>query len=189
MKRAHIVVDMLYDFIDGSLACLNAENAIEKSIGYINSNKDQMVVYVADSHPENHCSFRNYGGIWPSHCVKGTKGAKIHEGFYTKVEDSSSRPGEDNILRKGEDFHNEQYSGFEAKSADGHTLGEFLKKNDVHDVVISGITTEYCVNETTKDLLKSGFKVSLLLDGLSYITPESHLKTVEELKKLGAQII
>ncbi|GAB1473330.1 hypothetical protein MASR2M69_07710 [Bacteroidota bacterium] len=84
MKRAHIVVDMLYDFIDGSLACLNAENAVEKSIGYINSNKDQMVVYVADSHPENHCSFRNYGGIWPSHCVKGTKAQKFTKVFIQK---------------------------------------------------------------------------------------------------------
>jgi len=189
VKRAHIVVDMLYDFIDGSLACLNAEKAVEESLRYINSNKDQIVIYVADSHPENHCSFRNYGGIWPSHCVKGTKGAMIHESFYSKIVNPGSRPNEENTLRKGEDFHNEQYSGFQAKSGNGLTLGEYLNGIGVKDVVISGITTEYCVNETTRDLLKTGFHVSLLSAGLSYITPETHLKTIEELKKLGARII
>jgi nicotinamidase-related amidase len=189
VSTVHIVVDMLYDFIDGSLACLNAENAIIKSIEFINSNKNHKVIYVADSHPANHCSFRDYGGIWPAHCVKGTRGEKIHEKFYTLIEDLSSRPADDNILRKGEDFHHEQYSGFEAKSDDNHTLGEYLRNLGAEDIIISGITTEYCVNETTRDLLRSGFRVSLILDGLSYITPESHRETIEELKKLGAKVI
>ena len=30
-----IVVDMLYDFIDGSLACANAENAVENTLDFI----------------------------------------------------------------------------------------------------------------------------------------------------------
>ena len=31
-NSALVVVDMLYDFIDGSLACLNAENAVKETL-------------------------------------------------------------------------------------------------------------------------------------------------------------
>ena len=34
-NRALIVVDMLYDFIDGSLACQEAEKAISATLAYI----------------------------------------------------------------------------------------------------------------------------------------------------------
>ena len=36
-NSALVVVDMLYDFIDGSLACQNAENAVRETLKYIDS--------------------------------------------------------------------------------------------------------------------------------------------------------
>ncbi len=185
MNTAHIVVDMLYDFIDGTLACRNAENAVQKSIGYINLHKDQKVIYIADSHPANHCSFKEFGGIWPAHCVKSTKGGEIHKKFFSIVENIHSRPSDENILKKGEDPLQEQYSGFEAKSYEGVTLFDYLKNLNINSVVISGIATEYCVKQTALDLLKAGFNISLLTEGLGYITEEGHAETIDVLKQLG----
>jgi len=33
-----------------------------------------VIVYTRDWHPENHLSFKAYGGIWPPHCVQWTPG-------------------------------------------------------------------------------------------------------------------
>ena len=34
-SQALVIVDMLYDFIDGSLACANAENAVKETLRFI----------------------------------------------------------------------------------------------------------------------------------------------------------
>ena len=188
-KIAHLVVDMLYDFIDGSLACQNSVSAVKKCIEYINENPAQIVVYIADSHPRNHCSFIENGGIWPPHCIVGTKGHQVHEDFYKKVIRPENRPNKLNILRKGENPAMEQYSGFEAKSRFAVKLGEYLVSEGVSDVVISGIATEYCVKETTGDLLEAGFKVYVLEGALSYVDEKGHLETIKTLKERGVVFI
>ncbi len=34
-----------------------------------------------DWHPPNHCSFKPYGGLWPPHCVAGSRGAAFTPGL------------------------------------------------------------------------------------------------------------
>lgn len=179
-KVCHIVVDMLYDFIDGTLACQNGENAVEQAIKYINSHPEQEVLYVCDSHPSNHCSFREQGGIWPPHCVAGTRGGSIHEAFFNDIEDESSRPNERNIFLKGYDKNLEQYSGFEARNI----FGEELKSKLSSSVVLSGIATEYCVTETTNDLLRNNFNVKINENALAWVTEEGHTFALENFRKL-----
>ena len=101
-NTTHIVVDMLYDFINGSLACKNTEKAIDETIKYINKNPKEKVLYVCDHHPIDHCSFTENGGVWPTHCVEGTLGGQIHEDFYKKIENTSNRPSSNNIFLRSE---------------------------------------------------------------------------------------
>lgn len=188
-KKTHLVVDMLYDFIEGSLACENALSAVENSVQHINSNRDQSVLYIADSHPSNHCSFVENGGVWPPHCVQGTRGAEIHSHFYNNIDEEFSKPNENNIFLKGCDSTKEQYSGFEAFKKDGKSISEFLRGEDAKEIIISGIATEYCVKETVKDLLREGFKVTVIQDALAYVTKEGSVAAIKELMRLGATII
>ena len=44
-NSALVVVDMLYDFIDGSLACANAENAVKATLGFIDSQTKGTIKY------------------------------------------------------------------------------------------------------------------------------------------------
>ena len=175
----HIVVDMLYDFIDGSMACGNAENAVAEVIKYINAHPDEKVVYVCDSHPADHSSFINEGGIWPSHCVQGTRGAEIHKSFYTDVINPANRPDENrNIFRKGRTRDEEQYSGFESVN-----INELLLKDCVgKDLIISGIATEYCVKNTLLEFLNAGSNIELLVNGLGYVDKNGHVETLKELE-------
>ena len=175
----HLVVDMLYDFIDGSLACGHSEEAVEEVVKYINEHPEQEVIYITDCHPANHSSFVEFGGIWPPHCVEGTRGGAIHESFYKKVENPANRPDPArNIFRKGCKQDEEQYSGFESVNSNGVALKDYANR----DVVISGIATEYCVYNTVSEFLKSGRNVELLLEGLGYVDYEGHKKTIKELR-------
>ena len=177
----HLVVDMLYDFIDGTLACGNAENAVHEVVKYINAHPDQKVIYITDYHPANHSSFAENGGIWPVHCVQGTHGGAIHEAFYTDVINPANRPDpERNIFRKGEQVDTEQYSGFESVGPDGRLLSQCVGK----DLVISGIATEYCVKNTLMEFLNAGHNIELLVSGLGYVDKKGHDETMKELEKL-----
>ncbi len=192
-RVTHIVVDMLYDFIDGSLACLNAEEAVRESVNYINTNPYQRVIYVCDSHPADHCSFVANGGIWPPHCVAGTRGGSVHTDYRQKVKNEDQRPSAKNIFIKGENSFAEQYSGYQAINKAGEKIGENIAatfKDGAKPVaVVSGIATEFCIRETVSDLLKEGFKVYVLKRGLGYVDFKNHTKTLKELKDKGANLI
>lgn len=185
---SHVVVDMLYDFIDGSLACLNAKEAVKKSAAYSDANPKHVVFYTCDSHPATHCSFKENGGEWPAHCVEGTKGARIHNA-YGKLANVKNRPdAARNIFFKGCDSAKEQYSGFDGVNVNRQTLGDALVEaagGEKGTVEVSGIATEFCIKETCLDLLKAGFKVVLLADALGYVNKENHFKTLQELQDKG----
>lgn len=183
--RTHIVVDMLNDFISGTMACQNAENAMIHSINYINTHPDDKVVYVCDTHPVNHCSFTGHGGQWPPHCVVNTSGGEIHLSYYTRVNDPNMRPHLMRIFRKGTDTGKEEYSGFNAARSDGTLLHKVLTKQ----VIVSGIATEFCVYETVKNLVEAEFDVQVLLEGLAYVNQKDHRAAIENMKSLGVKFI
>ena len=192
-NAALVVVDMQYDFIDGSLACQNADNAISQTLKFIDKHtKGQEgeeheildtfpILFTRDYHPADHLSFAGQGGTWPVHCVEGTHGAQIHEALSPYI-------CEELTFDKGCDKNKEQYSGFEGMNEAEQSLGEILELLDTEDVYVCGIATEYCVKNTCKDLLKAGFKVRLLKNCLAYVNHEDHLKALEEMGAEGIRI-
>ena len=192
-NNALVVVDMLYDFIDGSLACQNAENAVAQTLKHIDKQSSGQggeeheildmfpILFIRDHHPADHSSFKEYGGIWPSHCVAGTRGGEIHADLVPYV-------NEELTFDKGCDKTLEQYSGFDGVNNAGQTLGEVLDLLDTTDVYVCGIATEYCVRNTCEDLMKAGFKVHLLKDCIAYVDHDGHLKALEEMALEGIDI-
>ena len=189
-NSALVVVDMLNDFIDGSLACQNADNAVKKTLEFIDSQTKGQggedheildtfpILFTRDYHPADHASFTDNGGTWPSHCVSGTHGAEIHESL-------APYACEELTFDKGCDKTAEQYSGFEAQNNAEQSLGEILELLDTTDVYVCGIATEYCVRNTCEDLQKAGFKVHLLSECLAYVDAEGHKKALEEMSRNG----
>ena len=196
MKKdsATVVVDMLYDFIDGSLACIGGEEAVEETRKFLEKNLEgegdaaveildtKPVLFIRDHHPADHSSFKDFGGIWPAHCVAGTRGGEIHEKLLPFA-------NEDLTFDKGCDRAVEQYSGFDGRNPAGQPLGEVLSLMDIKTVYVCGIATEYCVRSTCEDLLKAGFKVQLLKDCLAYVNEEGHRKALEEMAAEGIELV
>ena len=192
-NSALIVVDMLYDFIDGSLACQNADQAVAETLKFIDAQTKGQggedheildtfpILFVRDHHPADHSSFKEQGGIWPSHCVAGTRGGEIHKALQPYV-------CEELTFDKGCDKAKEQYSGFEGENEAGQSLGEILELLDTDEIYVCGIATEYCVRNTCEDLLKAGFKVRLLKDCLAYVDHQGHLQALDEMAAKGISI-
>ena len=191
---ALVVVDMLYDFIDGTMACQGAEGAIEGTLKAIDrltadTEADESgihstypILFVRDHHPAHHCSFTEQGGPWPPHCVQNTHGAEVHESLQAYVK-------EDLTFFKGEDPAREQYSGFEGVNPAGQSLGEVLHLLEVKRVLVCGIATEYCVRNTAEDLLKDGFEVTVIQDALAWVDPQGHADALKAMAAEGIKLI
>ncbi len=128
-----------------------------------------------DWHPPDHSSFREQGGIWPVHCVRGTKGAEFHPDFHLP-------PGAV-VISKATDPKKEAYSAFE-----GTTLDERLREIGVRRLFIGGLATDYCVLHTIRDAVARGYAVCLLLDGIRAVNldPADGRRAEEEMIRLGA---
>ena len=159
MKRILLIVDPQNDFITGSLAVKGAKEKITKLSEYI---KDKGCIYdyictTLDSHPENHTSFKEYGGVWPKHCIVDTNGWNIPE----YLEDAMEFVGAGKKIyfgyyHKGTESDKEEYSIFD-NTDDGNTLytqiEDLLREDDIF-IDVCGIAGDVCVLETIKGLRK-----------------------------------
>jgi nicotinamidase-related amidase len=183
MEKAIVVVDEIYGFLPGgALACEHSLEAVAATKALLERNKGRIpVLFICDHHPANHCSFVEQGGPWPPHCVAGTREGEIHDDLKPFVQ-------EELTFYKGCDPAQEQYSGFEGRNAAGQSLGEVLQLLGTEAVYVVGIATEYCVRNTAEDLLKAGFKVTVLEDCLGWVDAEGHKNTLPELAREGIRI-
>lgn len=183
METAIVVVDEIYDFITGgSMACIHSEESVAATVENIRRHPEVPVLFVCDHHPANHCSFKEQGGPWPSHCVQGTHGAEIAKELLPFVR-------EELVFYKGCDPAIEQYSGFDGRNEAGQSLAEVLELLGTELVFVTGIATEFCVKETSEDLLKAGFKVSVLKDCLGWVDQDGHEKSLPLLEAEGIRVI
>lgn len=153
MKNILLIVDPQNDFISGSLAVENAEEKMLKLSNYLNekgSNYDKIYVTM-DSHPENHCSFKENGGIWPKHCITNTPSWEIFDHLNKILNDLENVE----YYHKGTEENKEEYSIFE-NNLDGVTLLNNIKNIIEKDfdtfIDVCGIAGDYCVLETIKGL-------------------------------------
>lgn len=167
---ALIVVDVQNDFADpeGSLFVSGAPRVL----GFIN---DQLqaaragkspIVRSQDWHPESTPHFAKDGGIWPVHCVAGTWGAQFHPGLLELG----------TIIRKGVGGE-DGYSAFSVRDPESGEitptgLDSILTDAGVTNVVVVGLATDYCVNETALDALRYGFGCTVLADGVASVNLE-----------------
>ena len=154
MKNILLIVDPQNDFITGSLAVKEAKEKMMKLADYINGDHPSYdyVCVTMDTHPENHSSFKEHGGIWPAHCVYDTNGGNLPEYLNEAVENANFV----SCYHKGTETDKEEYSIFD-NERDGfmlHTqIKELARQEDVY-IDVCGIAGDYCVLETIKGLRK-----------------------------------
>ncbi len=130
---ALIVTDVQNDFCPGgSLATREGDRIIPRLNVLVDTftASDLPVLFTRDWHPPNHCSFKENGGPWPSHCVRNTRGAAFHPDL--KVPRSAT------IISKATEPDREAYSAFQ-----GTNLSSILKEIGVNELFVGGLATDY----------------------------------------------
>ena len=167
-----IIVDCQNDFISGTLLVKGAKSALDGIKKFIKENEQEIekIIFTVDWHPYDHCSFKKYGGQWPSHCVQFTPGACI-EPKLLKFVQSTEIPYEVSI--KGDDKYREQYGAFEEieKSQDETPLMKYyfdsiVTANAKTEFVVCGIAGDYCVKATIENMINGGITPKVLSSGI-----------------------
>jgi nicotinamidase/pyrazinamidase len=178
---ALLLVDVQNDFLPGgSLAVPRGDEVVPALNRYLKifAGHNLPIYATRDWHPDQHCSFRAQGGIWPPHCIADTRGAQ----FAATLQLPSSAV----IISKATTVEHDAYSGFQ-----GTDLDTLLFATDIRRLFIGGLATDYCVLNTVRDALGLGYKVLLLTDAIRAVDvqPGDGLRAEEEMVKLGAQRI
>jgi nicotinamidase/pyrazinamidase len=153
---ALLVVDVQVDFLPGgALPVAGGDQLVPHLNRYMAMfvSHGLLVIATRDMHPPDHCSFREFGGEWPRHCVLGTRGCEFAPGLQL--------PRESWTVSKATHPQQEAYSGF-----DGTGLAERLREAGVRRVWVGGLATDYCVQATVLDARRHGFDVILLTDAV-----------------------
>lgn len=179
-----ILVDCQHDFIDGTLACAHGAEAVAALVQFLNAHAVRAL-YTSDWHSPANQSFQMNGGIWPVHCVAGTRGAALDEAFSREVKDEANRPCGKNLFLKGQDDVVEEYSAYNGRNDAGERLGDIVSSH----VYVGGIASEYCVRETVLALLEAGHTVTVLTEGLAYVSKKDHEKNLADLRERGVSFL
>lgn len=169
-KITLVVVDFQYDFClrGAPLYVPGSDRALWNISHLIENKKIDEVIFTADWHPANHCSFKRNGGEWNDHCVQFSKGAAIHDLLlYGCI--GAGIPYK--VITKGTLVNSEEY-GIKVAPASRwlkhHTVYSRSVNVDVspdEQVVVCGLAGDYCVLETLKNL--EPIKPMLYLDGVA----------------------
>jgi nicotinamidase/pyrazinamidase len=186
-STALIVVDVQNDFADpdGSLYVEGGEDAVPLINIEIEeaTARGATVVYTQDWHPEVTPHFQKYGGIWPVHCVAGSKGAEFHPDL--KVIDDAV------IIRKGVGGE-DGYSAFnlrDPETGEETPTGLLDRLQGIDQVVVVGLALDYCVKETAVDAAGQ-FDTTVLANGCRPVNlePGDAARAVAEMVSAGVSV-
>ena len=154
-NRLLIIVDPQIDFTTGSLSTAKGPASMDYLAKALNNGAWKnygWIVVTQDAHPANHCSFVEQGGVFPPHCVQGTEGMNVYPALQEVL--NSITPDIPNIhyMQKGDLAEKEEFSIFQNERS-GEKLRKTIEDNGFEGIDICGIATDYCVYETTKDLM------------------------------------
>jgi len=185
-KKVLLVVDVQNDFCPkGALAVPEGDSIIPAINRYIRifQKRGLPVLFTRDWHPLKTGHFKDFGGIWPRHCIQNTRGAAFCAGLRL-----SRKPI---LLYKGMEPDKDSYSAFHAEDQAGSSLFKILRRIGAEEIYIAGLATDYCVKFSTFDAIKKGFKVKVLTDAVKGVNlkPDDSKDALRKMKQAGAGFV
>ena len=150
--KAICFIDLQNDFIDGSMGVGSEKfaKAWDNTLKLIEHEKFEVFLATMDFHPKNHCSFKENGGEWPTHCVQGTGGVRLNWRvleFLDQFNITHLERGEEYplMLLKGQKANTDEYS---VDLLDFDRYVSYLARTSMRDITelhIVGLCTDYAV--------------------------------------------
>jgi nicotinamidase/pyrazinamidase len=180
---ALLLVDPQIDFCPGGALAVAEGDQVMPVLNAWSAaaERAQIPIFVSrDWHPATTTHFKQFGGVWPPHCVRGTRGAEFHPHLRL--------PTHATVVSKGMGEQEDAYSAFQARDESGTLLGELLAQEHVSHIYIGGLATDYCVRSSTLDALTDGFRVTLVPDAMRAVNlqPTDGDKALADMRAAGA---
>lgn len=178
---ALLIIDLQNDFLPGgALAVPDGQSVLGPLQRWLEHFKAEglPVVMTRDCHPPDHCSFADFGGQWPVHCVRGSVGAAISSAL--------EMPAMAQVVDKPSDRDLETFDGFTGTDLD-HRLSELA----ISRLWVGGLATDYCVRATVLEGLKRGYAVVVLVEAVRAVNLRAGdgLRALREMAAAGAIVL
>jgi nicotinamidase/pyrazinamidase len=135
-----------------------------------------------DWHPPKTTHFKEFGGVWPPHCVIGTRGAEFHPRLRL--------PAEAIVVSKGMGDTEDAYSAFQACDESDTPFETLLRQRGVRTLYVMGLATDYCVKQSVLDGLAHGFGISVVHEGIRAVNlqPDDGQQALDQMRESGASL-
>lgn len=176
---ALILVDVQRDFCaGGALAVQDGDAVVPVLNSWIErAERAGTRIYASrDWHPRFHVSFKEFGGLWPPHCVQETAGARFHPDLHL--------PPIAHVVCKGVRLDRDQLSAFDQTGLEAH-----LRRAGIRRLWVGGLAQDVCVHETVLDALRQGFEVCVIVDGTRPVDAAAGARSLERMRQAGALLV
>jgi nicotinamidase/pyrazinamidase len=182
---ALLIVDLQNDFCPGGALAVAGGDAVLPVVNRLAARAAArgLPVYASrDWHPPDSTHFAANGGPWPTHCVAGTAGARLHPDL--------ALPASAMIVTKGVARDEHGYSAFDGTVTGRGSLLDDLRARGVDHLIVGGLATDYCVRATVLDARRHGLGVTVVEDGVRAVNLEEGAGTraLDEMREAGAEV-
>lgn len=167
MKKALLVIDMQNFCVGDNHATYfryNNTDLVEAVNGVIDTNKDNMVIYIKNIMRKNLLN-----KFVPFHAYEGTEDVELVKNLQIVS---------DNIFTKNE-----------GNAFSNPALNEFLKRSDIECVEVIGVDGGGCVALTALGAIKEGYKVIVNEKAIGTMLVKARNKYFKKLKEEGAEFV
>ena len=199
--KALLLVDIQNGFCPGgNLAVPEGDRVVPVANRLIEEGGYDVIVASQDWHPSDHGSFASqHPGkkpfeigelcgrqqmLWPDHCVQGTPDAEFHPDL--RIDEI------DYVQQKGENPAIDSYSAFRDNDKAAVTgLAGYLRAQQINELDICGLATDYCVKFSALDAVEMlpGVQVCFIEDASRGIDAKGVRAAIEEMRSNGVGIV
>ena len=183
---ALLIVDVQNDFCPGgALAVADGDQVVPvlNRLAVWAAARGLPVYASRDWHPADSTHFAGNGGPWPTHCVAGSAGARLHPNL--------ALPSRAMIVTKGTGRDEDGYSAFDGQVAGRGPLLDDLRARGVDHLIVGGLATDYCVRASVLDARRHGLGVTVVEDGVRAVNLVEGAgdRALAEMREAGADVV
>ena len=183
---ALLIVDVQNDFCPGGALAVAEGDEVVPVMNRLAARAAALglPVYASrDWHPIDSIHFADNGGPWPTHCVAGTPGARLHADL--------ALPSGAMIVTKGTSRDDHGYSAFDGQVTGRGALADDLRARGVDHLIVGGLATDYCVRVSVLAARRLGFGVTVVEDGVRAVNLAAGdgTRAIDEMREAGANIM
>ncbi len=167
--KAVLVVDMVKDFVTGKLGSPQAQAIVPRMKAFLERARSRgvPVVYVCDAHRPDDPEMK----VWGEHSMEGTEGAEIVEAL---------SPAEGDLV-----FRKRAYDAFTNPE-----LHAKLRAEGVDALLVTGVATNICVQNTAAGAAFRGYDVTVVEDCTAAPSEEEHRQGLKYMETMyGARVV